>query len=146
MKRPNLRQGENWIHHDNAPAHRSFLVSEFLAKKKKLPGLPPYSPDLASADFLGRWFASASDVKIHATSDLREVTKDGSRKCFRQWYESWQSGVSSSGMGLFIDCHFLFQAQLLCLSLHIEVLSFEGSEWSRDRLKMECQVAIFEHF
>ena len=30
-------------------------------------------------------------------------------------------------MGLFIDCHFLFEVQLLCLSLHIEVLSFEDS-------------------
>ena len=28
-------------------------------------------------------------------------------------------------MGFFIDCHFLFEVQLLCLSLHIEVLSFE---------------------
>ena len=33
-------------------------------------------------------------------------------------------------MGLFIDCHFLFQVLLLCLSLHIEVLSFEDSEWT----------------
>ena len=36
-------------------------------------------------------------------------------------------------MGLFIDRHFLFQVQLLCLSLHIEVLSFVDSEWSRGR-------------
>ena len=35
-------------------------------------------------------------------------------------------------MSLFIDCHFLFEVQL-CLSLHIEVLSFEDSEWSRGR-------------
>ena len=26
-------------------------------------------------------------------------------------------------MGLFIDCHFLFEVLLLCLSLHVEVLS-----------------------
>ena len=32
-------------------------------------------------------------------------------------------------MGLFIDCHFLFEIQLFCLRLHIEVLSFEDSEW-----------------
>ena len=36
-------------------------------------------------------------------------------------------------MGLFVDCHFLFEVQLLCLSLLIEVLSFEDSEWSRGR-------------
>ena len=32
-------------------------------------------------------------------------------------------------MGFFIDCHFWFQVQLLCLNLHIEVLWFEYSEW-----------------
>ena len=41
--------------------------------------------------------------------------------------------------------HFLFQVQL-CLSLHIEVLSFEDSEWRPERLKMEWQVEKLEHF
>ncbi|KAJ4444572.1 hypothetical protein ANN_06367 [Periplaneta americana] len=52
-RRPNLWQGQNWVlHHNNAPAHRSLLVSEFLAQHK-IPVLPqpPYSPDLAPADF-----------------------------------------------------------------------------------------------
>ena len=49
-------------------------------------------------------------------------------------------------MGLFIDCNFLFDAQLLCLSLHIEVLSFKDSEWRRGRCKMEFQVEKLEHF
>ena len=30
-------------------------------------------------------------------------------------------------MGLFNNCHFLFEVELLCLSLHMEVLSFEDS-------------------
>ena len=48
-KRHNLWQRQNWVlHHDNAPAHRSLLVSEFLA----IPVFPQpsYSPDLAPAD------------------------------------------------------------------------------------------------
>ena len=49
-------------------------------------------------------------------------------------------------MGLYFDCQFLFEVQLLCLDLHIEVLSFEDSEWSRGRYKMECQVEKLEHF
>ena len=49
-------------------------------------------------------------------------------------------------MSLFIDYRFLFEVQLLCSSLHIEVLSFEDSEWSRGREKMECQVEKLEHF
>ena len=36
----------------------------------------------------------------------------------------------------------LFEVQLLCLSLHIEVLSFEDSEWSCGLCKMEK----LEHF
>ena len=39
-------------------------------------------------------------------------------------------------MGLSIDWHFLFEVQLLCLSLYIEVLSFADSEWSRGRWKI----------
>ena len=49
-------------------------------------------------------------------------------------------------MGLFINYHFLFEVQLLCLNLHIEVLSFEDSEWSRGCYKMECEVEKLEHF
>ena len=49
-------------------------------------------------------------------------------------------------MGFFIDCHFLFEGQLLHLSLHIEVLLLEGSEWNRGLQKMEWQVEKLEHF
>ena len=49
-------------------------------------------------------------------------------------------------MCLFIDCHILFEVQLLCLNLHIEVLSFEDSEWSHGHWKMECQVEKLKHF
>ena len=49
-------------------------------------------------------------------------------------------------MGLFTDCHFLFEVQLLCLSLHIEGLSFEDSEWGHEHYKMECQVEKLDHF
>ena len=46
----------------------------------------------------------------------------------------------------FVDCHSLFEVQLLYLSLRIEVLSFEDSEWSRGRWKMECQAQKLEYF
>ena len=49
-------------------------------------------------------------------------------------------------MDLFINYQFLFEVQLSCLRLHIEVLSFEDSEWSRGHKKMECQVEELEHF
>ena len=38
--------------HDNAPAHRSVLVKDFLAKNDMATlQHPPHSPDLAPADF-----------------------------------------------------------------------------------------------
>ena len=48
-KRPDLWKNKNWLlYHNNASAHISLLVREFLAKNNKimLPR-PPYSPDLA---------------------------------------------------------------------------------------------------
>jgi transposase len=43
----------NWnLHHDNAPSHTCFVVTEYLTKNGivTIPQ-PPYSPDLAPADF-----------------------------------------------------------------------------------------------
>jgi transposase len=40
------------LHHDNASAHASLLIREFLAKDETtIMPQPPYSPDLAPADF-----------------------------------------------------------------------------------------------
>jgi len=51
-KRPQKWQNQLIIHHDNAPTHRFFEVSQFLAKNS-MTGVPhpPYSPDLAPCDF-----------------------------------------------------------------------------------------------
>ncbi|UYV80072.1 hypothetical protein LAZ67_18001593 [Cordylochernes scorpioides] len=53
QKRPDLWKNKNWLlHHDNAPAHTSLLVRDFLAKNNTLMmPQPPYSPDLAPCDF-----------------------------------------------------------------------------------------------
>jgi hypothetical protein len=51
-KKPDLRESPNWQwHHDNAPAHFSCLIQDFLAKH----GISqirqaPYSPDMAPCD------------------------------------------------------------------------------------------------
>ena len=52
-KRPEMWRDNSWIlHHDNAPAHTSMLVRDFLAKNQTniLPQAP-YSPDMAPCDF-----------------------------------------------------------------------------------------------
>jgi transposase len=52
-KRPQLWTNQSWVlHHDNEPAQSSFLVRNFLAKNETtIVSQPPYSPDLAAADF-----------------------------------------------------------------------------------------------
>jgi len=53
-KRPELWENQTWmLHHDNAPAHASLLTRSYLAKHQiSVVPHPPYSPDLAPADFI----------------------------------------------------------------------------------------------
>ena len=74
-KRPEKLQNGDWIlHHNNAPAHTSHLVQQFLAKYSTAQlQQPPYSPDLALCDFFlfprlkkvlkGHQFEATEDVK-----------------------------------------------------------------------------------
>jgi histone-lysine N-methyltransferase SETMAR len=50
-KRPEKWSTNSWFLHDNAPAHRSVLVKDFL-EKNNVATLehPPHSPGLAAAD------------------------------------------------------------------------------------------------
>jgi len=52
-KRPEAWTNKTWtLHHDNAPAHASLLIREFLAKQETIVVTqPPYSPDLAPENF-----------------------------------------------------------------------------------------------
>ena len=51
-KRPQLASGEWHFHWDNAPVHTATVTVDFLAKRDiRLIAHPPYSPDLAPADF-----------------------------------------------------------------------------------------------
>jgi histone-lysine N-methyltransferase SETMAR len=52
-KWPDLWRTKNWIlYDDNALCHRTLIVNEFLANHNTLSlPHPPYSPDLAPADF-----------------------------------------------------------------------------------------------
>jgi len=89
-KRPQKWQNQNLIlHHDNAPAHRSFKVSQFLAMNHTtvMPH-PPYSPDLAPCDFFlcpklkrrmkGRRFDTTEE--IHEESHSKSNSKNGTSR------------------------------------------------------------------
>ena len=89
-KRPQKWQNQNLINHDNAPAHRSFRVSQFLAKNNMTVILhPPHSPDLAPCDFFlfpklklwmkGRRFDNIEEIQEESQRVLEKFQKGTSR-------------------------------------------------------------------
>ncbi|UYV61773.1 hypothetical protein LAZ67_1006451 [Cordylochernes scorpioides] len=85
QKRPDLWKNKNWLlHHDNAPAHTSLLVRDFLAKNNTLMmPQPPYSPNLAPCDFFlfpklkrpmkGRRYATLDEIKTASKEELKNI-------------------------------------------------------------------------
>ena len=81
-KRPELWENRTWmLHHDNAPAHASLLIRSYLAKHQTVVvPHPPYSPDLAPANFFlfpklkttlkGRRFQTIEEIQENATIEL----------------------------------------------------------------------------
>jgi histone-lysine N-methyltransferase SETMAR len=69
--------------HDNAPAHQSVLVEDFLSKNVTTLKHPPYSPDMAAADFYllpqmksalkGRYFCDCNDVIKQVTDQPKKL-------------------------------------------------------------------------
>jgi len=86
--RPGMCESGDWfLLHDNAPAHNATIVMQFLAQwKVTVFDHPPYSPDLAPADYIlfrkveshskGRLFDSISDIRKAVTSTLNTIAKD----------------------------------------------------------------------
>jgi transposase len=99
-----VRQGQWFLHHDNAPSHTSPVLQQFLAEKNiHVITQPPYSSDLAPCDL---WlfstlkmglkeahFASAEDIKWSATAELRKIPKEAFRRCFQQRQDPWSKCV-----------------------------------------------------
>jgi histone-lysine N-methyltransferase SETMAR len=98
-KRSDLWHAKNWIlHNDNAPCHQALLVREFLANHNMLSLLhPPYSPDLAPADFFlfpkmkkqlkGRRFHSVADIQRESQKVMESLTQNDFEVTFQQWQE-----------------------------------------------------------
>ncbi|UYV78080.1 hypothetical protein LAZ67_16000042 [Cordylochernes scorpioides] len=84
QKRPDLWKNKNWLlHHDNAPAHTSLLVRDFLAKNNTLMmPQPPYSPDLAPYGIEG---------------GAKKIFKNDVLKCFEDWKNRWHKCIISHG-------------------------------------------------
>lgn len=96
------------ILHDNAPAHKSRLVQEYLAAENihTLPH-PAYSPDLAPCDFYlfphlkkslaGRSFKSRSALGTAVFQCLSHIPKEDYRAAFLKWIERMQKCVAAGG-------------------------------------------------
>ncbi len=70
--------------HDNAPAHTSMSICEFLAKKVTVFHNSPYLPDLALVYYLlfpklklkGSWFDDVSIIQKNVTMELKAITEE----------------------------------------------------------------------
>lgn len=100
---------DDWVlHHDNAPVHTCFAVTQILARNKvaTLPQ-PPYSPDLAPSDFFlfprmkkdlkGKRFGTIAAVQAASTKVLNNIQVEEFQEAFRQWKTRWQRCVDSEG-------------------------------------------------
>ena len=105
----NDRKNGDWIlHHNNAHAHASHFVQQFLAKHGTAQlQQPPYSPDLAPCDFFlfpklkkvlkGHRFEVTEDIKRNSTKTLLDIPKEEFAKCFQQWQKCWAKCVGVEG-------------------------------------------------
>ena len=84
--------------HGNAPAHSVIRVRQFLAQKIVVVfNHPPYSTDLAPADFFlftrlkaaikGARFMDVNVIKDRVTAVLRSIPQQAFADCFRKLYE-----------------------------------------------------------
>jgi transposase len=97
-KRPEKRRTNSWfLLHDNAPAHWSVFVKDFLAKNNvTILQHQPHSPDLAPVDFYqflrlksaskGRRFCDGADIIKNATEELKKLSQNGFQECFQHLY------------------------------------------------------------
>ena len=94
--------------HDNAPAHKSATVQEYL-KESGLDVLdhPPYSPDLSPCDFwlfprlkemlAGHRFESRCGIGSAVYQCLQHIPKEDYRAVFRKWVDRCKMCVEADG-------------------------------------------------
>ncbi|GAB1868087.1 Mariner Mos1 transposase [Camponotus japonicus] len=95
--RPQMWADKSFVlHHDNAPAHTSLIVREFLA-----------SPDLAPCDFFlfpkmkmrlkGRKFDTVEEIQEITTDVLNTLTENDFQRCFEGLKSRWDWCINSGG-------------------------------------------------
>jgi hypothetical protein len=106
-KRPDKWKNNNWfLHHDNAPAHTSLVVRQFLVSKNTTI-IPHNSPDLAPCDvFLfpkmklrlkGRRFDTIEEIQAEPQEVLNTLTLENFQGCMESWEERWDRCIHAHG-------------------------------------------------
>ena len=108
-KRPEAWANNTWLlHHDNAPANASLLIREFLTNHETtVVPQPPYSQDLAPADFFffpklksslkGRRFQTVEEVEENSIRGLRAIPQNTFQNAFQNWEKRWERCIKSGG-------------------------------------------------
>lgn len=109
LKRKELWDNKSWfLHHDNAPAHTSRLVRDYLNKNNvNIVPQAPYSPDMAPCDFFlfpklklplrGKHFETIEVIKENSKKELKAIPKSAFQKCYDDWKKRWHMCIASDG-------------------------------------------------
>jgi len=108
-KRPEMwKNGDRLLHHDNAPAHTSLVVREFLTKNNMTTvSHPAYLPDLAPCDFYmfpkmklrmkWRRFVSTEEIQAESQQVLNMLMPEDFNECFEKWQNRWDRCIQAQG-------------------------------------------------
>ena len=92
------------LHHDNAPAHNTLSIQQFLAENNitMLEQLP-YSPDLAPCDFFlfpklkgvikGTCFQDSIAITIAITKELQAIIVESFQECLEAWQQRMEKCI-----------------------------------------------------
>lgn len=107
QKRPELIKNGFILHWDNAPVHTAQTVQQFLAKKNiEVLAHPPYSPDLAPADYflfprvkadLAGEFLDAETFKTRWDGVVNTITKEQFGEAYQKWVHRHEKCVQLDG-------------------------------------------------
>ena len=107
-KRPHKWQNQNLIiHHDNAPAHRSFKISQFWPRTTwQWSPTPLLTRNGLSDIFLftklklgmkGRRFDTIEEIQEESQRVLDTISKRGFQGCFQAWQKRWDRCIRAKG-------------------------------------------------
>lgn len=96
------------LHHDNAPSHSAFIVTNFLARSNTpVVPQPPYSPDLAPCDFFlfprlkrelkGKHWETVENIQTRVTRFLKDIPVEEFQGAFQAWQTRLRKCIDAGG-------------------------------------------------